>query len=131
MSRQEKWLAEGQVTSETAMVHGELDGEILPACARRGARAVCFNVHRQHFGKRRAGPSAFRKRPAPAEHDQAAAALADEIGEHAQLFGRERGRFDAAEDNGVILEQILHLAAKRQGDGGGRTGLPASNSLSA
>src|ERR1022692_4546538 len=26
MSRQEKWLAEGQVTSETAMVHGELDG---------------------------------------------------------------------------------------------------------
>src|SRR5713101_6354440 len=26
MSRQEKWLAEGQVTSETAMVHGELNG---------------------------------------------------------------------------------------------------------
>src|SRR5450755_3115547 len=26
MSRQEKWLAEGQMTSETAMVHGELDG---------------------------------------------------------------------------------------------------------
>jgi len=26
MSRREEWLAEGQVTSETAMVHGELDG---------------------------------------------------------------------------------------------------------
>ena len=26
MSRQERWLAEGQVTSEPAMVHGELDG---------------------------------------------------------------------------------------------------------
>src|SRR5712691_7642164 len=28
MGRQEKWLAEGQVTSEPAMVHGELDDRV-------------------------------------------------------------------------------------------------------
>ena len=36
---------------------------------------------------------------ASAEHQQAAAALVDEVGEHAQLLGRERRRFDAAEND--------------------------------
>ena len=62
---------------------------------------------RQHFADRRAAPAAFGERSAAAEHQQAAAALADEVGEHAQLLGRERRRFDAAEDDRAVREQLL------------------------
>jgi hypothetical protein len=62
---------------------------------------------RQHFADRRAAPAAFGKRPPAAEHQQPAAALVDEVGEHAQLLGREGGGFDAAEDDRAVREQLL------------------------
>ena len=70
-------------------------------------RAGCVELDRQHFGDRRAGPAAFGKRPAAAEHQQAAAALADEVGQHPELIGRERRGLDAAEDDRAIREQLF------------------------
>ena len=75
------------------------------AFPRAGGLGVEFD--RQHFGDRRPGPSAFGERSPAAEHQQAAAALADEVGEHPQLLGRERRRFDAAEDQRAVLEQLV------------------------
>ena len=52
---------------------------------RRLLRAV--DDDRQHFADRRAAPAAFGERAPAAEHQQPAAALADEVGEHPELLG--------------------------------------------
>ena len=64
-------------------------------------------LDRQHFGDRRAGPTAFGEGAAAAEHQQAAAALVHEVGEHPELLGREGRRFDAAEDDRAIGKQLF------------------------
>ena len=63
--------------------------------------------HRQHVADRRAAPAAFGKRSPASQHQQAAAALVREVGQHAELLGRERRRFDAAQDDRAIGEQLF------------------------
>ena len=47
---------------------------------------VCLELDGQHLGDRRAGPAALCERPPATQHEQATAALAHEVGEHAQLI---------------------------------------------
>src|SRR3970282_190445 len=49
----------------------------------------------------------LRERARAAEHDQAAAALLDEVRDHAELIAGERARLDAAEDQAAIREQLF------------------------
>ncbi len=79
--------------------HAEVRGRL--------ASVVVVEHDRQHFAHGRAGPAAFGKRSASAEHQQAAAALVHEVGNHPELVGRERRGFDAAENQAAILEQLL------------------------
>src|SRR5207245_2922055 len=64
-------------------------------------------LNRQHLGDRRSRPTAFGERSPAAEHQQAAAAFTDVVGEHPQLLGRKGGRLDAAENHRAIGEQLL------------------------
>ena len=73
---------------------------------RRLLRAV-LDDDRQHLADRRAAPAALGKRAPSAEHQQPAAALVDEVGEHAELLGREGRGLDAAEDDRAIGEQLF------------------------
>ena len=54
-----------------------------------------------------AGVAALAERARPAEHQQAAAALVDELGQHGQLVAGEGRRLDAAEHQAAILEQLV------------------------
>ena len=62
---------------------------------------------RQHVADRRAAqpPSANARRPPSIIRPPPR--LFDEVGEHAELFGRERGGFDAAENDRAIREQLV------------------------
>ena len=71
---------------------------------------------RQHFGDGRAGPSALGERSTSAEHQQATAAFAHEIGEHPQLIGRKRRRLDAAENDRPVREELLSRLGKSADD---------------
>ena len=62
---------------------------------------------RQHVGDRRSGVAALRERPRPAEHEQAAAALLDEVGNHAQLIAGEGAGLDAAENQPAVGKELL------------------------
>ena len=62
---------------------------------------------RKHVGNRRSGIAALGEREASAEHEQTAATLADEIRNHSQLVMREIARFDTAEDEASIFEELL------------------------
>ena len=89
----------------------------LPGASRRDlqARQTCglgrasprIDEQRQRVGNRRAAVSAFAKRTRTAEHQQAAAAPLDELGNHLQLIAREDAGFDAAEDQAAVLEQLF------------------------
>ena len=70
-------------------------------------RVRVLDDDRQHVADRCAAPAALGKRPAAAEHQQPAAALVDEVGNHAELLGRERRRFHAAENQAAVLEQLF------------------------
>ena len=89
---------------------------IAPVSTRRAdqAAAAIVQLHRQHFFERRAGQAALRERPA-AEHEQAAAALGDEVGRHRQLRAREEVGFDVRDDERVVGEELL--APRREAAG--------------
>ena len=61
---------------------------------------------RQHVGDRRPRVAALGERPPAAEHQQSAAAVVDEVRNHAELIGREVVRLDAAEDEAAVLKQL-------------------------
>ena len=63
--------------------------------------------HRQHVGYWRPRIAALCVGPLPTEHQQAAAAFADKVGDHSELVGGEVIRLDAAQDNGAVLEQFF------------------------
>ena len=66
-----------------------------------------FECDREGIGNGRPGIAAFGKRPWAAEHQQSAAASFDELADHPQLIARERARFDAAEHQPAIGEELL------------------------
>ena len=86
-------------------------GSAPPSGARRsvgfGRRRPRIDQQRQRVGDRRAAVAALGKRTRAAEHEQPAAALVDEVGDDLELVARERGGFDAAENQAAILEQLL------------------------
>jgi hypothetical protein len=49
-----------------------------------------------------------------AEHQQAAAAAIDELRDHLQLIAGQRGRFEAADDQRAIREQLFARLRKRR-----------------
>ena len=91
-------------------LHRHLDEEgVLPI------PALLADHDGQHVGDRCAGVAALGERPPAAEHQQASAAVVDEVGDHAELIGREVVRLDAAEDETAVLEQLGAGARKAAG----------------
>ncbi len=76
------------------------------------AIARCRQCERQCVGHRRAAEAAFGQRAAPAEGNQRAAALVDEIRQHSQLRPGERRRLDVAENHRAVLEQFVAAGGK-------------------
>ncbi len=107
----------GQRADEAASVAAICDTAWpLPARVGRTARRVrggsaegaCAGQHhRQRLAERGAGVAAFAERPRSAEHQQAAAALVHELGQHRQLVAGEGRRLDAAEDETAVLEELV------------------------
>ena len=103
---------------EAASVAGDLRDAVRLAGARRlhaqprdrhgveRARGP-LDRDRQRVGDRRSRVAAFGERARPAEHQQPAAAPLDELADHAQLIAGERARFDAAENQAAVGEQLL------------------------
>ena len=67
---------------------------------------------RKHLGHRRVGEATFGECGAAAQREQTSAALAHEIGEHAELVAGEERRLDAAEDDSAILKQLFAREGK-------------------
>ena len=98
--------------------------QIADRATRARAAAPIVELHRQHFFERRARQAALRERSA-AEHQQAAAALGDEVGGHRQLRAREEIAFDVGDDERVVGVQIFAARRKsaRQRRGAAAAGL--------
>src|SRR5437870_2373446 len=82
---------------------------------KRWCRAVAPRTrkhHRKDLCNGRLGVTTFAQCITPAQCEQAAAALAHEFGEHAQLITREESGFDAAENDCAILEELFALDRK-------------------
>ena len=91
-------------------LHRHLDEEGVFTIAPRLA-----DHDRQHVRDRGPGVPALGERPAAAEHQQPAAAVVDEVGDHPKLVGREVVRLDAAENEPPVLEQLGAGAGKAAG----------------
>ena len=78
------------------------------------AAAAIVQLHRQHFFERRAGQAALRERAA-AEHEQAAAALGDEVGRHRELRAREEVAFDVRDDQRVVGDTAARAVRGKAG----------------
>ena len=68
-------------------------------------RRDAIEIDRQQLADRRALIPAFGERLEPAQHQKAAAALADELLQQRHLFLRKELRFDVVEDHRVVGEQ--------------------------
>ena len=75
-------------------------------------RVGVLDDDREDLADRRAAPAALGERPAAAEHQQPAAPLVHEIGDHPELLGRERRRLDAAQNESAILEELFARLGK-------------------
>ena len=83
------------------------------ACSAGDAVAdFAIDVHGQQAADRRAGVFAGGEGIGPAEHQQAAAAPADELLQQRQLILREERGFDVVENHGVVLVQFLGRLGK-------------------
>ncbi len=96
-------LRHGMRLARTGRTDGQVHHrEFAIRRARNGAE-----IDRQNVRDRCAGVATFGKGARAADHQQSAAAALDELGDHPQLIARERGRFDVAQDQAAILEQLF------------------------
>ena len=92
--------------SRRRRMHAEHEWKRSGVAARRQQREW------KHFGDGRPHELSLAQRGTSAEREQRTAALAHEISEHAQLVAREERRFDAAEYDRAVLEQLFALRGK-------------------
>ena len=74
---------------------------------RFGRRRHPLEGDRQGLADHGAGVAALAERARPAQHQQAAAALVDELAQHRQLVAGEGRRLDRAEHHAAVLEQLV------------------------
>ena len=104
--------------AEARRAHRDLFDEV-------GARLGVFELNRQDVGDGGSRVPALRKRAAPAERQQASAALVHEVGDHALLVRRERGGLDAAQHQAPVREQLVARLRKSAGEVLGRVDVEA------
>ncbi len=99
-----------------------LAGARSPATVARRPAAALVEFHRQNRFERRAHQPPLRERAA-AGHEQAAAALGDEVGEHRPPIAREGGALDVRHDDGIVGIEIFAPGREACGQRGGTAAL--------
>ena len=114
LSERKPGIATSRVSSSCSFARTRTHGCSQPSrvsfrcngCVFTSAGAA-IEIHGQQLPDRRAGVATFAERTLAAQHQQAAAALADELLQQRQLILREERGFDVVENDRVIAIQIL------------------------
>ena len=100
----------GCVTPVGGHQHGVVRRRLPEAARARGKPAAAIvQLDRQHFFERRAEQPLVRKRTA-AQHQQAAAALADEVRHQRELRAREEVAFDVGDEDASYAYSASRVA---------------------